>query len=138
MVDLSPDPATCYGSKMPAGRPSLYEEKFCEQVVAFMGQGYSKAAFAGHIGVCRDTLDDWGSAHPEFLRATKEGAVARVKFLEARLLREDVASPQITAMIFALKNAMPAEWRDRHEHTGPDGGPIQVTVARFTDENKSD
>jgi hypothetical protein len=121
---------------MPAGRPTLYDPKYCAEIVAFMGQGYSKSAFAGHIGVCRDTLDDWAAKDAEFLRATKEGAVARVEFLEKRLIGETTASPQITAMIFALKNAMPAEWRDRHEHVGADGGPIAVTVARFTGEGE--
>lgn len=117
---------------MQVGRPSLYEPKFCDEVIGFMAQGFSKSAFAGHIGVNRDTLQEWEAKHPEFSVATKNGAVARLKFLEQRLLREDVASPQITAMIFALKNAMPAEWRDRHEISGPDGGPIQVSVSRFT------
>lgn len=119
---------------MPAGRPSLYDPKYCDEVIGFMGQGFSKSAFAGHIGVNRDTLQEWEAKHAEFSVATKDGAVARLKFLENRLLSEETASPQITAMIFALKNAMPAEWRDRHEHVGADGGPIQVTVARFTGE----
>ncbi len=79
-------------------------------------------------------MQEWESKHPEFSVATKDGAVARLKFLETRLINEGTASPQITAMIFALKNAMPAEWRDRHEHVGPDGGPIAVTVSRFTGE----
>lgn len=123
---------------MPAGRPTLYDEKYCAQIIDFMGRGFSKSAFAGDIGVCRDTLDDWAAKYPEFLRATKEGAVARVRFLESRLIGENTASPQVTAMIFALKNAMPAEWRDRHEHVGPDGGPIQVTVARFVDDKQGE
>lgn len=119
---------------MPAGRPSEYDPDFCTQAVEFMGQGYSKTAFAGHIGVNPDTLYEWAKVHPEFSEAIKEAVGARVKFLEARLIGKDTASPQVTAMIFALKNAMPAEWRDRHEHVGPDGGPIQVTVSRFTAE----
>ncbi len=41
--------------------------------------------------------------------------------------------PKITARIFALKNAAPAEWRDRIEHTGADGGPLQVVVQKFTE-----
>ncbi len=119
---------------MPGGRPSTYDPKFCAEVIDFMALGYSKSAFAGHIGVNRDTLQEWEAKHAEFSVATKDGAVARLKFLENRLLSDTFASPQITAMIFALKNAMPAEWRDRHEHVGPDGGPIAVTVSRFTGE----
>ncbi len=99
-----------------------------------MSQGYSKTAFAGHIGVNPDTLYEWAKVHPEFSEAIKTAVGARVKFLETRLMSDTFASPQITAMIFALKNAAPAEWRDRFEHTGADGGPIAVTVARFTGE----
>jgi hypothetical protein len=42
-------------------------------------------------------------------------------------VREHVA-PDTTAAIFWLKNRRPADWRDKQEHTGPDGGPIQVVI----------
>lgn len=119
---------------MPAGRPSDYEPKFCDDIVSFMAQGYSMTAFAGDIGVCRDTISEWASKHPEFSAAIKRGKAARTKNLEGGLLSEELG-PKVTARIFALKNAAPDEWRDRHEVSGPDGGPIQVTVARFTEES---
>lgn len=122
---------------MPVGRPSDYDPAFCAQAIEFMGQGFSKTAFAGHIGVNPDTLYEWAKVHREFSDAIKTAVGARVKFLENRLIGETTAGPQVTAMIFALKNAMPAEWRDRHEHVGADGGPIQVTVARFTSDAES-
>lgn len=90
-------------------------------------------AFAGSIGVCRDTISEWASKHPEFSAAIKRGKAARTQSLECELL-DEVLGPRVTARIFALKNAAPDEWRDRHEHVGADGGPIQVTVARFTGE----
>lgn len=90
-------------------------------------------AFAGSIGVCRDTISEWGTKHAEFSAAIKRGKAARTQALEGELLSEELG-PRITARIFALKNAEPAEWRDRHEHVGADGGPIQVTVARFVDD----
>jgi hypothetical protein len=51
-------------SKM--GRPSDYDHAYCEQVVSFCAQGYSLTAFAGEIGVCRDTISEWCRKHPEF------------------------------------------------------------------------
>ncbi len=117
---------------MPAGRPTLYEPEFCAQVVAYMAKGFSLTAFAGHIRVARETIYEWARVHPEFSDAVKVAMGCRVEVLEEGLLDTSMPSPQITARIFALKNASPQDWRDRHEHTGPDGGPIQVTVAKFT------
>lgn len=120
---------------MPAGRPSKYDPKYCDEVVAYMGQGYSKTAFAGSIGVCRDTILEWSSTIPEFSGAVKAAEAARVQSLETGLLQSDQLGPQVTARIFALKNAAPDEWRDRREFTGADGGPIAVAVVKFVDDD---
>lgn len=98
-----------------------------------MAKGYSISALAGQIGVDRVTLYGWEKAQPEFKEALAQARFMRVNALEHRLLTSYVA-PRVNAAIFALKNAMPDEWRDRYEHTGADGGPIAVTVARFTEE----
>lgn len=34
--------------------------------------------------------------------------------------------PNVTACLFWLKNRRKDKWRDRYEHTGADGGPLQV------------
>jgi hypothetical protein len=122
---------------MPAGRPTLYEERYCEEIVVFMGQGYSKTAFAGHIGVCHDTIIEWSARHPEFSDAVKAGQAARTKKLEETLIAGETG-PKVTAHIFALKNAAPAEWKDRviQEHSGPNGGaiPVRFDLSGLTDE----
>ena len=97
---------------MSGGRPTKYETKYCQAAIAFMGQGYSKTAFAGSIGVARDTLNEWASVHPEFSAAIKVGQSARVMCLEQGLLSSEMG-PRVTARIFALKNADPEEWRDK-------------------------
>lgn len=123
---------------MPAGRPSKYDPEYCDLARSFMGRGFSLTAFAGELGVNRDTVVEWQHAHPEFSVAVKDGQAGRTKCLEEGLLAEGQLGPQVTARIFALKNAAPDEWRDKHEISGPDGGPIQVSVVKFTDdENKS-
>lgn len=97
-----------------------------------MGKGFSLTAFAGSIRVSRDTIYEWAKVYPAFSDAVRIAQASRTASLEGGLLDEALAGPQITARIFALKNASPLDWRDRHEHVGADGGPIQVTVARFT------
>lgn len=114
------------------GRPSEYRNDFAEKCRAFMGQGFSLTAFAGHIGVNRDTVVDWQKKFPEFSVAVKDGQAARTMYLEQGLLENEIG-PKITARIFALKNADPEGWRDRHEVSGPDGGPLQVVVQKFTE-----
>lgn len=112
---------------MPAGRPSDYDPAFCEVVETFMGEGFSKMAAAGEIGVCYNTLKAWMEVHPEFLTAVKRGEAKRAVKLERDLLDAETG-PRVTSRIFALKNAAPEEWRDKQttEHTGADGGAIKV------------
>lgn len=53
-----------------------YKKEYCKQVVEFMKEGYSFEAFAGKIGVGRQTLYDWSKRHPEFEKAHKAGMAA--------------------------------------------------------------
>lgn len=103
----------------PGGRPSKYEERYCEEVMAFMGQGFSLTAFAGEIGVARSTINEWMGAHPEFSEAVKIGQAKRTGRLERTLLAGETG-PKVTAHIFALKNADPEGWKDKQEveHSG--------------------
>lgn len=121
-----------YGNRMPLGRPSEYDPSYCDLARDFMSKGYSISALAGEIGVNRDSLYEWEKVHPDFSDALKQSRYMRIRALENKLLSAEIG-PHVTAAIFALKNAMPDEWRDRHEVSGPDGGPIAVTVARFTE-----
>lgn len=115
---------------MPAGRPSKYDPKYCEEVVKVMGKGLSLTAFAGHIGACRDTINEWRSVYPEFSDACKRGQAKRTQYLEGGMLERDMPGPAVNARRFALANAAPEEWREKQslEHTGANGGPIQSDV----------
>jgi hypothetical protein len=116
----------------PGGRPTKFKPEYVEQVQDYMGQGYSLTAFAGSIRVSRETVYEWERVIPEFSDAVKSARAMRVNSLEGGLLSKELGGPQITARIFALKNACPPEWRDKHEveHTGKDGGPIAFSRAR--------
>ena len=111
----------------PVGRPTKYDPAYCDTVEEVMGEGYSFTAFCGHIGIAKDTGYNWVKEYDLFSDATKRGRAKRLLFLEKRLFNTGMPPAQITATIFALKNADREEWADKvvNEHTGPGGGPVQ-------------
>lgn len=110
---------------MPAGRPSTYTETIGTELVNIMAAGLSVTAAAAELGFHRDTIYEWAKQHPEFSDALKLARGKRVLCLEREMLAA-TEGPRVTARIFALKNADPDEWRDKHEHSGPDGGPLKI------------
>jgi hypothetical protein len=125
---------------MPAGRPSKYSESYLNECIEFMGQGFSLTAFAGEIGVSRDTIYEWEKTIPEFSDAVKKARAKRVGALERQMLISE-NGPSVTARIFALKNACPDEWREKQavELTGADGGAIVQRIERVVvDPKKAD
>ena len=113
------------------GRPTKYDPTFCDLVVHAGERGLSLTAFAGEIGVCRDTVQEWARVHPEFSAAVKAHKAKRAWIWEQRLMRiadEGGGNGSATAIIFALKNVAPEEFADRlvNQHTGPNDGPVKV------------
>jgi hypothetical protein len=45
---------------------SKYKPEYCEQIVEFLAKGHSVGAFAGHVGVHRDTVYEWAKTFPKF------------------------------------------------------------------------
>ena len=129
LPDTQGDKPAGVSLRRPVGRPTKYNDEMCDRVLEVMGTGLSLTAFAGKIGVARDTITDWQNAHPEFLAACKTGQAMRTEYLERTMLDQGIAGPQVTARIFALKNAAPEEWRDKQEvqHSG-DGLKIEVKL----------
>jgi hypothetical protein len=113
----------------PVGRPSKYDPKYCEALIADAREGLSLTAFAGGIGVARSTINEWIEHHPEFSEAVKQHAAIRTRCLETGLLSAEMG-PRVTARIFALKNAAPDEWKDKIAHVGGDESdkPIEHAV----------
>ena len=104
---------------MPAGRPTDFRPEFGEAILDAMDTGLSLTAAAATINVHRQRVYEWAQKHPEFADAVKMGQAKRQLFLETRLLGA-AEGAKVTAAIFALKNANPEEWRDKHdvEHSG--------------------
>jgi hypothetical protein len=103
------------------GHPTHYRPEYCELVIEkAMTLGLSLTAFAGVIGVSRETIYAWIKSYSEFSDACSRAKSARVLWWELKLGRSRKGA-EVTASIFALKNADPAEWRDvkhtEHKHT---------------------
>jgi transposase len=116
---------------MPAGRPSEYDPAYCERVIALGKQGKSKVVMAAELGVTKPTLENWARQHPEFLSALG------LAMTHAQVWWENAGQKGLTAEKFnasiwsrSMAARFPEDWREnsRHEHTGPNGGPIQHEI----------
>lgn len=96
-----------------------------EEILSLMASGLSLAAAAADIGIHRQRVYDWIEKHAEFADTIKLAQAKRQLFLERRLLSAEIG-PVVTSTIFALKNAGPEDWREKIEHAGHDGGPLQI------------
>jgi hypothetical protein len=99
----------------------MYRPEYCDMLIeATHAEGISLAAFAGVIGVSRDTVYEWIKQHTDFSDAVSRARPARQLWLERKLLRARKGA-ETSAAIFALKNASPEDWRDvrsvEHQHS---------------------
>ncbi len=107
---------------MPAGRPTAYDPKYCDEILEYFSiKPYEKtdgktevadlptfAGFAKTIGVHRDTLNEWTNEHPQFSDAYKKAKEIQEDFLVINGLRSNIN----TAFgIFVLKNCH--NWKEK-------------------------
>jgi len=103
-----------------------YRSAYCDEVVDFLKDGYSLAAFAGHIGISRSTLYMWIDNHPDFAEAVKRAQARSALWWERRILDfAKTGQGNASAIIFGLKNRASDEWRDK-THTELTGKVEQV------------
>lgn len=140
------------GQKRGRGRPTKYAPAMNEQARKLCLLGATDADMANFFDVEEKTINNWKLEHPDFLQSIKDGkeradaVIADSLYHRAKGYSHDAVKivadaksgqnvqvpyvehypPDTTACIFWLKNRRPAEWRDRQEHTGAGGGPIQV------------
>lgn len=111
------------------GQLSKYKPEYCDLLLDDMKKGFSLLAFAGLIGVCRDTLTEWVKVHPEFAEAVRCGKAMQVREWETRGhgiaegLDVKGAGAAGSMVQFALCNLGDGEWRNKQDHTfaNPDG-----------------
>lgn len=108
------------------GRPSKLTPAVRKKVARLAPLGLTDKQFSAVLGVSESTFNLWKKDEDfsESLKFHKDDADIHVK----QSLYAQALAGNPTACIFWLKNRQPAEWRDRHELTGADGGPLNATV----------
>jgi len=133
------------------GRPSKYKPEFAEQARKLCVLGATDLDIANFFEVDARTIYRWKAEFEEFRQSLKRGKDEADDLVEQRLFQRATGythdavrifmpkdadepvyapyiehhAPDVTAAIFWLKNRRPEQWRDRHEHSGPGGGPVQ-------------
>ena len=72
---------------------------------------------------------NWIRDDPVYAAAFAEAKGLAVERLEDEAYRRAEMGSD-TLLIFLLKGAMPAKYRERYEHTGADGAPLQIVLTR--------
>lgn len=112
------------------GRPTLYKRAYCEAMVTFCREGYSITAYAGEIGVSRDTLSEWGKTHSEFSVALSRAKAAAARWWEerGRKVGEKGGGPGTATMIvFQLRNMAGDDFAEKSEVEHSGGLTLQIT-----------
>lgn len=134
------------------GRPSKYDPAMCKQARRLCLLGATDKDLAEFFEVSEDTINAWKKEHSEFSESLKEAKGELDAKVVRRLFERAIGyshpdvhlsnyqgavtqtpitkhyAPDVTAAIFWLKNRQSEQWRDRVEHTGKDGGPIETLV----------
>lgn len=126
------------------GRPSKYKKEFCKKLVDHMKKGFSFESFGAVRGVntTMQTLYEWAKDErkPEFAEAKREGELHARKFWENLLIRQAAGhiNGSNSALIFALKNKFPKEWRDKQEVEHSGDVSISIGYEEVPDREDSD
>lgn len=122
-----------------AGAPTKYQDNYPDQAYKLTLLGATDPELADFFEVNPDSIYEWKKKHPEFSEAIKEGKakadseVANKLFNRATgydieeveevmykgkketLTKRRHVPPDVTSMIFWLKNRKPGSWRDKQE-----------------------
>jgi hypothetical protein len=142
-------------SAQKTGRPTDYDSAIHPALAeAWAAAGKTDKQIAEKLGKSESTLNLWKKQHSEFSESLKRGKADPDDKVEACLFsratgydykavkifmpanaKEPVYAdyvehcpPDVTAMIYWLNNRRPNRWRNRHEVTGPDGGPLEASL----------
>jgi hypothetical protein len=120
------------GKRASRGRPTSYRREFCDRLIELMAEGRSLDGCGHLLGVHPDSLYEWQKVHPEFSEAVRAGRAASTTFWESRIIAVANGGPGNAQSIqWGLRNRSRAAagWHhdtQRLEHSGPDGGAVQV------------
>lgn len=109
------------------GRPTKYTEEVVARVVQAVEMGATRRLAALYGGIGLTTLYEWQNEYPEFADRIKDAeARAAIRWL-AKIEAASEVSWQAAA--WKLERLYPDEFGRRiiqAQHSGPEGGPIQV------------
>lgn len=136
--------------KNDTGRPTKYQEEFCEQARRLCLLGATNEELAQAFNVSVSSIKEWINVHPMFSSAVQEGRqvadskvadrlyqralgyehdAEEIKVVKDEIVRVPIRKqypPDTAAAFIWLKNRRPSQWRDKQElaHTA------DVTVRR--------
>ena len=117
--------------KRPVGRPSLYDPKYCEEVIAYGKLGKSVEQIAAFLNVSLRTMYSWRDSHEEFLHALEDAKTYEQAWWEeqaAAYMVENKESDRLNATLWSRSMAarFPKKYREstKTEITGADGAPL--------------
>lgn len=127
--------------KKQVGRPTAYDPIYCEQLISHMEQGLSYEAFAGFLGVSKQTLYDWEKANPAFLDA-KEIGIQKSRMFWEKLGIDHILnvsenygkdagskSKSLNAAVWCFNMKNRFRWTDRQEISGdPEKPGVKLTL----------
>jgi len=127
--------------KRPVGRPSLYDPKYCEEIISLGKLGKSTEQIASTLGFSLRVLYDWRDKHDEFLHALEYAKELEQAWWEDQAhayMVETKEGPKLNSSLWSRSMAarFPKKYREstKTEITGADGAPlisgIQVTFVK--------
>ena len=125
-------------AKKKNGRPTKYSPEIVEFAQTLASKGKTDIEISEIIGICPRTLNYWKGKYSEFMQSLKDGKSRADELVEASLYRRATGyyheeekmfydgklgcvhremyvkhyPPDVTAIIFWLKNRQPEKWRD--------------------------
>ena len=121
--------------KRPVGRPSLYDPKYCEEVIAYGKLGKSVEQIAAILNVSLRTMYSWRDSHEEFLHALEDAKTYEQAWWEeqaAAYMVENKESDRLNATLWSRSMAarFPKKYREstKTEITGADGAPLLTGI----------
>ena len=117
--------------KRPVGRPTLYDPKYCEEVVTLGRIGKSVEQIASILNVSLRTMYLWRDTYEEFMHALDDAKTYEQAWWEeqaAAYMVENKESDRLNATLWSRSMAarFPKKYREstKTEITGADGTPL--------------
>lgn len=128
-------------AKRPVGRPTLYDAKYCEEVIELGKIGKSVEQIASRLGFSLRTMYLWRDQHEDFMHAMEEAKQHELAWWEDQAdayMIETKDGPRLNATLWSRSMAarFPKKYREsvKQEISGVDGAPllsgIQVTFVK--------